>query len=244
MNTDPADHDALHHLVGAYVLGALEPGERALFEEHLTLCPRCSGELKSLSALAGFLNTVPAETAIRMAAPQTAAGPVHRIRGSSAPRAGAPETTDQPRLAPLMAQLATRRRRTRRRTTGLVSGTAAAFLVIGFAAGPALTGSPKPEESYTSSAASGPQVQLGLVKKAWGTELALDGRGLPDRGVISLWVRDTSGNYDRAASWNATAQGRAKVTGATPVTIEDVETIEIRDTAGQKIAVLARAANN
>ncbi|GAC1370711.1 MAG: zf-HC2 domain-containing protein [Pseudarthrobacter sp.] len=244
MNTDPADHDALHHLVGAYVLGALEPGERALFDQHLALCPRCAGELKSLGTLAGFLDAVPAETAIRISAPETAAGPAPGIRAGSTARAGAPEAADQPGLVPLMAQLATRRRRTRGRTAVLVSGAAAAFLIIGLAAGPALTGSPKPDESYTSSTASGPQVQLGLVKKAWGTELALDGRGLPDRGVLSLWVRDTSGNYDRAASWNATAQGQAKVTGATPVTITDVATIEIRDTAGQKIAVLARATGN
>lgn len=252
MNADPAGpagHEALHHLVGAYILGGLDPQERGLFEQHLALCPLCAGELRSLRSLSGFLDAVPAEAAIAIGSPNPAAGPVPVGQAGSESRADSLERAGQAAavqtgVGSLMAKLAIRRRRARWRAAALVSGVAAAFLAIGFVAGPAVNGPPKPEESYTITAASGPQVQLGLVSKTWGTELALDGRSLPARGVLSLWVKDKHGNYDRAASWSATAQGQAQVTGATPVTIEDMVSVEIRDAAGQKIAVLSRATGN
>ncbi|MDJ0355809.1 zf-HC2 domain-containing protein [Paenarthrobacter sp. PH39-S1] len=249
MNTDPADHEALHHLVGAYILGGLDPRERGFFEHHLSLCPLCAGELLSLRSLTGFLDAVPAEAAIAIGSANPAPGPVpvagvgSEDRVDSEDRAGS-EEGDQAGVGPLMAKLAIRHRRARWRSAALVSAVAAACLAIGFVAGPAVNGPPKPEESYTISAASGPQVQLGLLKKAWGTELSLDGHSLPARGVLSLWVKDRAGNYDRAASWSATAQGQAKVTGATPVTIADMSSVEIRDAGGQKIAVLSRVAGD
>jgi hypothetical protein len=98
--------------------------------------------------------------------------------------------------------------------------------------------------SYVAGADSGPQVQLGLVKKAWGTELALAGKGLPVQGILSLWVEDRSGSFDRAASWSATSRGQAEVVGATPVSIEQLASAQIRDGSGKTIAVLAPAAKN
>ncbi|WP_035749048.1 zf-HC2 domain-containing protein [Arthrobacter sp. 35W] len=240
MNTDPADHAALQHLVGAYILGGLESQERVLFEQHLALCPACTGEVDSLQSLSGFLDAIPAESAIALASPGTPSGRATAADGGSSDRDGAQRPVEAAGVGNLLDKLAARRRRSHWRAAALVSGVAAAFLAIGLVAGPVLTGPPKPEESYTISATSGPQVQLGLLKKAWGTELALDGTSLPASGILSLWVKDTSGNYDRAASWNATAAGKANVTGATPVPIEDMASIEIRDASGQKIAVLSR----
>lgn len=40
--------DELHDLIGAYAVDALEPDERAAFEQHLTDCPDCRHELASL----------------------------------------------------------------------------------------------------------------------------------------------------------------------------------------------------
>ena len=42
MNTD------LHHLLGAYVLGGLDPDDLALFEAHLQDCGACRRELAVL----------------------------------------------------------------------------------------------------------------------------------------------------------------------------------------------------
>ena len=43
--TDP------HQLLGAYLLGGLEPEEAALFEQHLGRCPECRRELDELASL-------------------------------------------------------------------------------------------------------------------------------------------------------------------------------------------------
>lgn len=42
--------------LGAYVLGALEPGERRRFEEHLVGCPSCAVELAELEPLPAMLD--------------------------------------------------------------------------------------------------------------------------------------------------------------------------------------------
>jgi anti-sigma factor RsiW len=44
--------------LGAYVLGALEPGERRRVEEHLACCPACAAELAEFQALPGLLDRV------------------------------------------------------------------------------------------------------------------------------------------------------------------------------------------
>jgi anti-sigma factor RsiW len=44
--------------LGAYVLGALEPGERRRVEEHLARCPACAAELAEFQALPALLDRV------------------------------------------------------------------------------------------------------------------------------------------------------------------------------------------
>ena len=48
--TSPTDP---HTLVGPYVLDALPPDERELFEDHLSRCPECQAEAAELLAAAG-----------------------------------------------------------------------------------------------------------------------------------------------------------------------------------------------
>jgi len=49
------------HLDGAYVLGALSPGERQEFERHLLGCEECSRSVRELAGLPGLLALVEAE---------------------------------------------------------------------------------------------------------------------------------------------------------------------------------------
>jgi anti-sigma factor RsiW len=44
--------------LGAYVLGALEPGERRRVEEHLERCPSCAAEVAEFAALPALLDRV------------------------------------------------------------------------------------------------------------------------------------------------------------------------------------------
>lgn len=47
----PADHDALRDLSGLFVLGTLDPEERARFQAHLAECDDCAAEVRSLRAV-------------------------------------------------------------------------------------------------------------------------------------------------------------------------------------------------
>ena len=50
-----SEHEKFAQWDAAYVLGALEPADRRLFEEHLENCERCQGAVSELSALPGLL---------------------------------------------------------------------------------------------------------------------------------------------------------------------------------------------
>jgi anti-sigma factor RsiW len=75
--------------LGAYVLGALEPGEQRRVEEHLARCPACAAELAEFEALPGLLDRVdPADLSPVAATPSpelfarmsAAAAPPSRLR--------------------------------------------------------------------------------------------------------------------------------------------------------------------
>jgi anti-sigma-K factor RskA len=51
----------VHALTGAYACDALEPGERAAFEEHLALCPTCQQEVAELRETVARLAMATAE---------------------------------------------------------------------------------------------------------------------------------------------------------------------------------------
>ena len=53
--------------LGVYVLGAIDPAERALLEAHLDTCEACRAELADLADLPALLALVPAEEAIALA---------------------------------------------------------------------------------------------------------------------------------------------------------------------------------
>src|SRR5215472_8095470 len=54
--------------LGVYVLGAIDPAERAQVDEHLATCPACREELASLAGLPAMLRKVPIVEAERLAA--------------------------------------------------------------------------------------------------------------------------------------------------------------------------------
>ncbi|WP_427172684.1 zf-HC2 domain-containing protein [Arthrobacter sp. 92] len=213
----------LHQLLGAYLLGGLEPAEGKLFEQHLTGCQTCRRELDELASLPALLDALPVADAVALA-------------DSAAQPEAAPS---EPGPGALLAELSARRRASRRRWMALVGAVAAAFLALGVLAAPLMNQPPRPDASYSVQAAGGMQVQLDLLKKAWGTEVSFTGTSLPTRGTLSLWVRTADGGEDRACSWAATPAGKSRVTGATPAQISRITKVELRDEAQQTVAVIS-----
>jgi hypothetical protein len=217
----------VHELLGAYLLGGLDEADKLRFEDHLKNCGTCRSELSDLESLPGLLDAVPVPDAVALAVPAA------RRPGSDP----APDLAPVPQ--PVLDELAARRRNSRRRLTALVGVVAAACLALGFAAAPLFDPADKPDASYSVKADSGMQVTVGLVKKTWGTELAVDGRSLPQNGRLSLWVKDRAGVEDRACAWMATPSGRVRVTSATPLQYTSIASVEVRNDRQQTIAVIA-----
>jgi hypothetical protein len=211
-------HEDLRLLLGVYVLGGIEPGERVLLERHLSECALCRAELAGLQSLPEALSVLTEEDALAVAAP-------------------APAPNGQAVLG-LLAELARRRRRARRLTAALVAGVAAACLAIGAAVGPLVLRPKQETESYTMTASSGLQVDLGLIHRAWGTELSVEGAKLPDEGVLSLWLTDRTGIDWQVATWQATPSGKAKLVASTATMPQDITCVEIRNSRDAPVAAV------
>jgi predicted anti-sigma-YlaC factor YlaD len=216
--------DQFHHLLGAYLLGGLDEADTGRFQEHLKICAECRNELEDLKSLPSLLEALPVPDAVALTWHRSAESETQDVR--SGPPA-------------LLDDLAVRRRKSRRRWSAFVGAVAAACLAVGFVAAPLLNQPPKPDASYSVEASSGLQVTVGLVKKNWGTELALEGRSMPLNGTLSLWVKDRAGAEDRACAWTATPSGRIRVTGATPVQMTSISEVELRNDRQQAVAVIS-----
>jgi len=209
-----------HHLLGAYVLGGLDPADLALFETHLQDCAGCRKELAVLEKVPMLLDALPVPDAVALTA----------VPGGEAAEASVP--------ARLVDELAHRRRTLRRRWAALAGALAAACLAVGLAAGPLLVRAPQPDATYSVASGGGLQVNIDMARKTWGTELAVSGSSLPAEGTLSLWVRDRAGGEDRACAWTATPSGKVKVTGATPIQLGSISSVELRDGSQHAVAVI------
>lgn len=147
----------VHTDVGAYSMGLLEEPDRRAFEDHLAGCRACAAELAELSPMAVMLKGVD---------PVGAAG--------------------QPAGGADVVQLITRRvaqQRHRRRWQAAV-GTAAGIVLIGGGigigvaaerAGPAAPAVAIPGQVHSATdPGTGVAGTVGLLAKAWGTEVTLD----------------------------------------------------------------------
>lgn len=210
-----------HQLLGAYLLGGLDAGDRAAFDSHLQHCSACREELAELEKIPMLLDALPVPEAVALTVVSAgAAGPNTPVPG------------------PLFSKLARRRRTSRRRWAALVAAVAAACLGLGIAAGPLLARPAQPDASYSVQSGAGLQFSIDLARKTWGTELAVNGSSLPQDGTLSLWVRDRAGSEDRACAWSATPSGRVKVTGATPIQLGSISSVELRDGTQNAVAVI------
>jgi hypothetical protein len=191
--------------LGVYVLGAIDPAERALVEAHLTTCRDCRDELAGLAALPALLARVTTEEAIALAASD---GPPPAGQGGG--RDAPPEL-----LATVIDLTAARRRRRRWRDASL--GVAAALIVaVGAFAGLYAGASPgsSPAASgvnYTGQAngpwrtattsAGGMSASVSYRSMGWGTQLAAKVSGIPIGTSCQLWVIGPGGRRTLAGGW-------------------------------------------
>jgi anti-sigma factor RsiW len=183
--------------LGVYVLGAIDPAERAQVEEHLATCADCREELASLAGLPAMLRKVPVIEAERLAAAEQE-----------------PEFADVPSsemLPSLVARTANVRRI--RRWRGLAA--AAAVALVAVAGGAAVTsalqssGSSPPGNAQpatwhqTTGAGPAPDAHLTVQyrNEPWGTQMRVNVTGLRPGSVCQFRVTDKAGGKSVVGSW-------------------------------------------
>jgi anti-sigma factor RsiW len=164
--------------LGAYVLGALEPGERRRVEEHLARCPACAAELAEFEALPGLLDRVdPADLT---------------------PAA----VTPSPELFARMSAAAAPRSRFRVRAVALVAAALLAVLGIGVT----IWATASPDQTVTATAgAVRATVTVSAVDR--GSALDVSVAGMHPREVCHLVAVGRDGVRHAAGEWPASPAG-------------------------------------
>jgi anti-sigma factor RsiW len=216
---ETTEHEQLRELLGAFVLGGLEPEEHRAFSRHLRTCSDCQREAGQLSGLPALLELArpgggqPAEAPVGVSPPVSLTTRIHRDR-----------------------------RRRRFASAGLVAAVAILCLAVGFVTRPLVIDDNAPPVAQGTTVAavgigSSPvQGAVTVVSKQWGTQLELQAGQLPTTGTMALWVVESDGHTYQVATWYATPAGRTSLIAACAVRSEEIATVEIRTGRGTRIA--------
>ena len=192
-----------HTDVGAYSMGLLEERDRQEFEDHLAGCPVCAAEVAELSPMAALLRGV-------------------ELTGVEAAGAegGEPAAGREPSGGDVTELLRRRARQQRQRRRWQVALGAAAGIVligggigVGIAAAPQDRPAPAPPLALTGQLHSatdpgtGVAGTVGLVAKAWGTQVTLDLSKVHGPAECELVAVSRTGERRVVMGWLVTAPG-------------------------------------
>jgi hypothetical protein len=214
--------DAVLTSLGAYVLGALSPTERAEVGEHLRGCSGCREELAGLADLPGLLGSLDQTDLEHL-------------------KDGEPEP-DRQLLERTLLEL-TRRRQAQRRRSSLL--TAAAALVVVATTVTALL-AVRSTPSDHSASALGPSVsaanttarvhaEVRLTQQPWGTALHLVLRGVPPGAHCQLLAVLANGQRQTAGSWQASYEGAAVIDAAADAPLNRLAGVEVVTDRGVRL---------
>jgi Putative zinc-finger len=181
-------HIVVRQALGAYLLGALSPSERAAVDAHLAWCAGCRAELVGLAGLPGLLGSVSTADAA----------------GLAAPGAG-PETPEEPvppmPLQPVLDQAVRLRRHLMWRrvaaaaavTVIAAGGAAAATHALAAPAGPPVAVMHWAGTLHGHNPASGAAAIVQYLPRPWGLQLQVQVRDIPAGTRCALQVSTAGG---------------------------------------------------
>jgi predicted anti-sigma-YlaC factor YlaD len=226
--TSGTECSRLRILLGVYVLGAIEPAERAMVDAHLGVCGRCRDELASLAGLPAMLGRVTEDQLEQLGSP--------------------PEEL----LDSILTKAAGESRGRRRKNSLLLVAAAAALVVVTGVGVRALSGTdgggtvakPPPSPAATASAATtvdgndpatGVRAEIAMQPKKWGTAFSVRLAGAPADSQCRLIAIDKKGRRDVAGGWQVAYLGEASFYGSSMFQKQDIESVEIRTLDGKRL---------
>jgi anti-sigma factor RsiW len=217
--------------LGVYVVGAIDPAERAIVDIHLSHCPECREELAGLAGLPALLGRVPLADAERLTMADA------EVRDLEEP----PEEM----LGSLLDQVAARRRKSRLR--GVLSLAAAAVIAVGggVAGGMAVSGG-HGQPTVAASQGGWPErvqatdhqthvtavVSYGPARS--GTSTYVSVRGIRPGTVCQFWAVTSDGKHWPVTSWQV-VPGQFGYSSNVPMPASSVTGFQI--TAGGKTLI-------
>jgi len=198
----------VRELLGVYVVGAIEPAERALVDAHLTVCHDCREELAGLAPLPALMRRITPDEAARIAYPAGEGAADWRDDD----REPSPEMLDA-----MLGQV--RARRQRRRVRSAFSIAAGVLIAVGggAAVGAALAPQATARHHVVAGAieVAGPvsvgtrtaTVRYGTSRWGTGTTMSVNVTGLPQWTRCKFWVLTKNGRDEKAGGWTVGPSG-------------------------------------
>jgi Putative zinc-finger len=200
--------------VGTYVLGVLEPEERARVAAHLRGCPVCSRTLTELAPLPPLLAAVRPGDLQQEAPPVPSELAFQRLRRAALP--GRPP---------------------RRRNRWLLAAAAAVVVAGGVGTGVAITsGAPGPTTVQAGAGAVHARATIAAEGTGSGITLTMD--GLPRGATCSLVAVGRNGERDRTRSWTVDYDGDLHWTGTVALAPDELDRLEVVTDDGRTLVTL------
>jgi hypothetical protein len=228
--------------LGVYVLGAIDPAERAMVDAHLQTCRECRDELAGLAGLPALLARVNPDEISRICADDTV--------GSSVPAAVAVEDRAPGELVGTVLDLAEARRR---RGRWRIAAAAAAVVVIagGLFGGlssitttqtikvPVSSGTAQWETVQAVSKITGASASVAYSHEMWGDAFEVLVDHIPVGTTCQLWIVHPDGTRTLAGAWT-TARDEGKVWYGGSMAASDKAISSFQITSGGKVLLTAR----
>ncbi len=222
--------------LGVYVLGAIDPAERALVDAHLVTCRECRDELAGLAGLPALLARVNPDE-------------ISRITSEDTVRTAADDRPPGELIGTVLDLAAARRRRTRWRFA------AAAAAVVAIAGGlfgglssitttrtvaiPVSPGDTHWETVEATSAVTGASASVAYSHEMWGDAFEVLVDHIPVGTTCQLWVVHPNGARTQVAAWTTAGdEGNVWYAGSMPATAAPISSFQI--TADKKVLLTAR----
>lgn len=222
--TSTAGCREFRYLLGVYVVGAIDPADRALVDEHLPGCQACRDELAGLAGLPAMLGRVP--------------GPdVERLGLESGVLVEDPPPPGD--LLNSLLRKVSQRRRSRLWRGAITVAAAAAVAAAGGTAAVELAMRSAPGHTEVASATSsrtGVTAVVDYARTPWdSTTMRVHVSGIPLGTTCKLWVVGTDGK-SFAGTWTVGGYSpQAWYSGASSAAPTSVHSFQI--TAGSKVLV-------
>ena len=174
----------IRQLLGVYVVGAIDPAERALVDDHLAECQSCRDELAGLAGLPAMLSRVPADD-------------VERLSLLSLPEAMQP--SDE-LLNSLLRKVSANRKSRMWRSVAAVAA-AAVIAAAGATTVSQLTSSATSGQDWAKAASGHVAAVVDYEPVGWGTAMRVQVSGLKPGTVCQFWVVGKNGTSEYAGAW-------------------------------------------